>query len=145
MTNGKESSINNQHVGVNLKVQDIIMMDASCYCTSPWLLSVWHSGHKLLIDGLKLSWSLVFIVCYQVCFGVLSQRHVISFLMLLSPGMWIAIGWVHTHPLWADGTVCLPPELGPCRNHSLPGNLEVTLTSWCRDWTQGMLHILMEE
>lgn len=62
---------------------------------------------KQIIDGIKPSWSLVFIVCYLVCFGALSQRRAIAFPMLLSPGMWIATGWVLTAETeWA----CPPPK-----------------------------------
>lgn len=99
-------STNNQHVGVNLKACAIIMMDAFCYCTPSKLLSVSAPGQKLLIDGIKPSWSPAFVVCYQVCFGALSQGRVIGFPMLLSLGMWTATGWAPTEMGW----VCLPPE-----------------------------------
>ncbi len=131
-------STSNQHVGVNLKAHAIIMMDAFCYCTPSELLSVCARRQKLLIDGIKPSWSLVFIECYQVCLGVLSQRHAIGFPMLLSLGMWIVTGWIPTE------TGCVSPtrdtvqsEWGRCRNHSLCWSQEVALTSGFRGWLGG--------
>ncbi len=131
-------STSNQHVGVNLKAHAIIMMDAFCYCTPSELLSVCARRQKLLIDGIKPSWSLVFIECYQVCLGVLSQRRAIGFPMLLSLGMWIVTGWIPTE------TGCVSPtrdtvqsEWGRCRNHSLCWSQEVALTSGFRGWLGG--------
>lgn len=120
------------------------MMDAFCYCTIFRVaVSVALKVKKLHIDGIKPSWSLVFIVCYQVCFGMLSQRRVIGFPMLLSSGMWITTGWFPTEMR----RVCLPLEMlsrverRRCRNHSLPGNQEVAMTCGCGNWLLWMCEI----
>lgn len=78
-------STNNQHVGVNLK--------SSCHNYDGCLLLLYFfrvtvsgapGGGKncFLMESSRLVWSLVFIVCYQVCFGALSQSCAIGFPML---------------------------------------------------------------
>lgn len=123
-------SINNQHVGVNLKACAVIMMDAwvtvplqrGCQCKKNWMLM-----------ESSLSWSLVFTICYQTCFGVVSQRPTIGFPMKLSPGMRIATCWVPTETGWGlTPTRDTVQRQQRCsRNHSLPRNQEMALTSGC--------------
>lgn len=129
-------SVNNQHVGVQLKADAIIMMDVFCYCSPSEFLLEKRSKARTVSDGIKPSHRLLFMKRYQVCFGVLSQKSAISFpccYLQECPPLLAAF------PLRWDGCVshtryAVQSKQGHCRNHSLPGNPEVALTSERRDW-----------
>lgn len=130
MTNGMPLLYKQSARGCKLKSLRCNYDGCLGYCTSSERLSVYK---KLHVDGIKLSWSLVFTLCYQTCFGVVSQRPAIGFPMKLSPGMRIATCWVPTETGWGlTPTRDTVQRQQRCsRNHSLPRNQEMTLTSGC--------------
>lgn len=127
MTNEMQWSIHNNHVGVNLRVHNIIMMDASWYRTSSKLLSVQHSRQKAaywwnqavskscIYSMLSsLFWSAIIKTCYQ-----LSHHVVIS---------WnVDFHWLDSH---RDGVGVSLSRLKTFQV-SLPGSQEVT---WIFHW-----------